>query len=229
MRRFLVGLIGLSIAGCFHPTFIPVQPGDAVAGDSVVLVGSFVSDPPIDQHGVPRNCGGTWVNGRYEPAGKIIFVQETDGNVMAFFTADLSEKWQSDALRPLGGPYDWTYMPLSGHFFVRIPRVGRVNLRGFTYLTNAGMRIFELPAQVDIGPQDRIVYVGEIRIHRNGPRRAEFRNAMERARSAARERGLDGILAAPWKARLLKTTGGGPTLGDEWGDTCSGRKRLSGE
>lgn len=232
MRRCLVAAVALSLAGCFHPTFIPVRPGDAVGDDSVVLVGSFASDPPIRQHDVPRDCGGTWVNGRYEPPGKIIFVQETDGNVMAFFTADRSEAWRSDALRPLTGPYDWTYMPLGGHFFVKVPRTARVHLRGFTYLTNAGMRIFELPAHVDLAPGDRVVYVGEIRLHRKGARRAEFRNALDAARKAAREQGLDGLASVPWKVRLLRTSGGGPSLGDEWGDSCSGgspgRKRLSG-
>ncbi len=225
MRRFTLGLLGLSLAACFQPTWRPIKAGDAIQPDSVILVGSFASDPPVQQHGIPRNCGGTWVNGRFEPQGKIIFVQETDGNVMAFFTPNLSEQWRSDALKPLE-TYDWTYMPVDGHFFVEIPRTRRVHLRGFTYLTNAGMRMFELPAQVDLSPKDRVVYVGEIHLHRNGTRRAEFRNGLEGARKAARERGLDGLLKGSWNVRLLRTTGAGPTLGDEWGDTCDGRKRL---
>jgi hypothetical protein len=221
MRRFTTCHLALLLAGCFKPTFTPVRPGAAIAPDSVVLVGSFTSDPPIEQHGLPRgDCRGMWVNGRWEPPPKIVFVQETDGNVMAFFTRDLSEKWSSEQHKVLK-VYDWTYMPLDGHFFVQVPRVRRLHLRGFTYLTNAGSRMFELPAHVDLSPSDRVVYLGEIRIQRGGARRAEFRSALDKARKAARDRGLQSLLKSPWKVRLLKTTGSGPSLGEEWGDSCS--------
>jgi hypothetical protein len=87
--------------------------------------------------------------------------------------------------------------------------------------------VFELPAHVDISPRDRVVYVGEIRLHRKGAKRAEFRNGLESARRAAREQGLDALLKAPWNVRLLRTTGAGPSLGDEWGNTCTeARARL---
>jgi hypothetical protein len=118
-------------------------------------------------------------------------------------------------------------MPIDGHFFVEVPRSKVLYLRGFTYLTNAGPSIFELPAQVEIGAQDRVVYVGEIRVRRDGRRGVEFRNAVDGAKRAARERGLDGLLTVPWRTRLLKTTGAGPSLGDEYRDGCGGRKKIS--
>lgn len=222
MRRVTVGLVAISLAGCFQPTWKRVTPGQALRPDTVVLVGSLSATPAIQQHGLPRSCGGQWVMGRYEPPGKVVFVQETDGNIMAFFTKDLSEGWSSEH-RKHPSRYDWTYIPTDGHFFVEIPRTRRVYLRGFTYITNVGGRMVELPAQVDVAPNDRVVYVGEIRLHR-GARRAEFVNDVQGARRAAKAQGLDGLLKASWSVRLLRTTGAGPSLGEEWGETCSGGK-----
>ena len=45
MRRLTVGLLGLSLAGCFQPTWKPLRPGEALRPDTVILVGSFTSDP----------------------------------------------------------------------------------------------------------------------------------------------------------------------------------------
>ena len=225
MRTAALALAGLTLAGCFKPTWRRVEPGQPQGQGTVILVGSFVADPPIDQHKVRRDCGGTWVNGHYEPPGKVIFVQETDGNLMAFFSPDLSERWDSEAARPITA-YDWTYVPVEGHFFVEIPRTERIYLRGFTYLTNVGASLFELPAQVDVGPQDRVVYVGEIRVHRGAKKWAEFRDRLGDAKRAAKESGLDDLLRLPWKTRVLKTTGNGPSLGDEYRDGCTGRKRV---
>jgi hypothetical protein len=221
VRHLVAALAGLVLAGCFKPTWKAVQPGQPLGPDTVVLVGSFVSDPPIEQHTVKRGCSGAvWVNGRWEPPGKVVFVQETDGNVMAFFTPDLSEPFVAES-RKTPSRYDWTYLPLSGHFFVELPRARRLHLRGFTYLTNVGHRMVEVPAVVDIGPKDRVVYVGEIRLRR-GARRAEFVNALEGARRAARGRGLEAVLAAPWATRLLQGGGGrsGTTV-EEWGSGCA--------
>src|SRR5512145_1189492 len=191
MRRSAIALAGLALAGCFTPTWQRVEPGRPLAPNTVILVGSFAADPPIDQHDVKRDCSGRWVNGRYEPPGKVVFVQETDGNVMAFFT-EPSEPFDA-ATRTTPARYDWTYMPLSGHFFLEVPRRSRVNLRGFTYVTNAGGRMFDLPAQVELSPKDRVVYVGEIRVRRGAGRRAEFVNAVDGAKRAAHERGLTSI------------------------------------
>jgi hypothetical protein len=222
MRHLVVALAGLALAGCFKPTWTRVEPGRPLGQGTVVLVGSFTADPPIEQHKVPRDCGGVWVNGRYEPPGKVVFVQETDGNVMAFFTRDPSEPFAA-ATHQTPSRYDWTYMPLSGHFFVEIPRTaGRVNLRGFTYLTNAGSRMFDLPASFDLSPRDRIVYVGEIRVHRGPGRRAEIVNAVDGAKRAARERGLTSLAGAPWTVRLLQLGRSAPSA--EWGDSCTAEK-----
>jgi hypothetical protein len=221
MRTIAIALAGLALAGCFTPTFTKVQPGQPLGRDTVIVVGSFKADPAIDQHSQPRDCHGTWVNGRWEPPGKIIFVQETDGNVMAFFT-DPSEKFDSST-RTTPSRYDWTYMPLSGHFFVEIPRTKRLNLRGFTYLTNAGGRMFDLPAYVDLSPTDRVVYVGEIRVKRGAGRRAEFVNAVDAAKRAAREQGHGALAGMPWTVRLLRSAGS-PSVGPEFGDSCTAEK-----
>lgn len=216
--RHLAALAALALAGCFTPTFTKVQPGQPLRQDTVVLVGSFTADPAIEQHRQSRDCPGVWVNGHYEPPGKVVFVQETDGNVMAFFTRDLREPFEA-ANRKTPSQYDWTYMPLSGHFFVEVPRQRRLNLRGFTYLTNAGSRMFDLPAYVELAPGDRVVYVGEIRVKRGPGRRVEFVNAIDRARRAAREQGLTSLAGKPWTVRLLQTARS-PALGAEYGTTC---------
>lgn len=223
MRRFALGLVVISMSACFHPTWTPVGPGVGLKPDTVVLVGSFTADPPIQQHGLPRGDCGVWFNGRWEPDGKIVFVQETDGNLIAYFTTDLSERWKPEERKPLD-PAAWTYIPVQGHFFIQVPRAARVQLRGFGYLTNAGARTLELAAHVDISPQDRVVYVGEIKVHRSNPRRVEFRDQVEGARAAAKERGLTQLLQEPWAVRLLRTGGTGPSVGEEWGDSCDDGK-----
>src|SRR5512133_681909 len=122
MRRSAIALAALALAGCFTPTWTAVKPGQPLGRETILLVGSFAADPAIDQHHVRRDCGGTWVNGRYEPPGKVVFVQETDGNVMAFFTRDLSEPFDAAThTTPSRAGFDWAYMPLSGHFFVAVP------------------------------------------------------------------------------------------------------------
>jgi hypothetical protein len=218
MRSLVLLLAAVSVTGCFKPTWVSIRRGEALRPDTVVLVGAFSSLPAIQQHDLPRNCQGTWSNGHYEPPGKIVFVQETEGNVMAFFTPDLSQPWSSDG-RKVPSKYDWTYMPLDGVFFVQVPRVQTAYLRGFTYLTNAGTRMFDLPAKVEIGPEDRVVYIGEIRVQRGPKGRAEFVNRLDVARRTAKERGLDGIADLPWTTRLLESNGT-PSLGEEWGDAC---------
>jgi hypothetical protein len=224
-RTAAAALAGLALAGCFKPTWRRVEPGQPLAPDTVVVVGSFAADPTIDQHHVKRDCTGTWVNGRYEPPGKVVFVQETDGNVMAFFTRNLSEPFEAAThTTPSRAGFDWFYMPLSGHFFIELPRAKRLNLRGFTYLTNAGSRMFDLPAYVDLAPSDRVVYVGEIHVRRGDGRRATFVNAMEGARRAAREKGLTQLAGAPWTVRLLQTPAGRPSISPEFGDSCTAEK-----
>jgi hypothetical protein len=223
MHRLAAALAPLALAGCFTPTFTKLQPGAPIPPDGVVLVGSFTASPAIDQHHQKRDCGGMWVNGKYEPPGKVVFVQETDGNVMAFF-ADPSEPFDAET-RAVPARYDWTYMPLSGHFFVHVPAgARRLHLRGFTYITNAGTRMFDLPAHVDIGAKDRVVYVGDIRLHRGPGRRAEFVNAIDAAKRAARSSGLGALAGAPWTVRLLRTSPGKPSAGPEWGDSCTAEK-----
>lgn len=164
-----------------------------------MLIGSFASDPKIDQHHAPDSRRATWVAGRYEPPGKIVFTGETDGNVMAFFTPDLSEKWEQDAMRPLSR-YDWTYLPLEGNFYVEVPRGSHVYLRGITWLTNAGFEKFEVPGEVQLSPDDQVVYVGEIRLLGGKP---VFRNRADQARALAAKHGYEKLVSG-WKVRLLK-------------------------
>ena len=48
----------LALSGCWRPSWQSVQPGSPLAPDKVVLVGAFVSVPPIQQRGTRRSAPG---------------------------------------------------------------------------------------------------------------------------------------------------------------------------
>lgn len=194
----------LALAGCWRPSWRSVQPGSPLAPDKVVLVGAFVSVPPIQQRGNAPQRGGTWVNGRYEPPGKVIFVGEQEGNVAALFTRDLSQKWDQEAYGAPLASYDAAWIPMEGPFFIEVDRAPTVYLRGVMYVTDAGGVKWELPARVDLRPEDRIVYVGELRVVRSGERRVLVKDEHLATRRAAEELGLSQLTGRSWTVRLLK-------------------------
>lgn len=205
MRSSLSALCALALcAACFpSPTINRAAAGAGPSRDHTVLVGTFSSDPPIDQHHQPDSRRATYVNGHWEPPGKILFVGETDGNAMAIFTRDLAEKWDADGLRPLS-EYDWTYMPIDGApFFIEVPRGQHVYLRGVTWLTNAGGVKLELPGEVELGRDDAVVYIGDIHLSGDAHRHS-FRSRIEETKRAAKDLGYGALLRAPWKVRLLR-------------------------
>lgn len=193
-----------AFAGCAAPTWKRHPVGTGLPDDKVVLVGSFTTVPPIEQRGNDTARSGQWVNGRYEPAGAVVFIGEREGNVAAIFTPDLAEPWQQDALGVGFSTYEWAWFPMSGPYVIEVPRRARLNLRGVVYLTDGGFVRFEVPAQADLRPDDRVVYVGEIRVVRSGERRILFSDRIGEARGAVKAAGYEEVLAVPWRTRLFR-------------------------
>ncbi|HSM93831.1 MAG TPA: hypothetical protein VLT47_13190 [Anaeromyxobacteraceae bacterium] len=198
MRRWLAAALAAA-AGCATPTWPDHLAGAARPNDRVILVGSFVTVPPITQRGV-RTPTGPSASG--EPQGGVVFVGKMAGNAAAVFTADLSEPWRADTMGFPVSRYDWAWFPMGGYFFVEVPRVSRIFLRGVLYQTDAGSSRFELPAAIDLAPGDEIVYVGELRVVRTGERRTLYNDRLAEARQAAEAAGHRNLLAARWRTSL---------------------------
>ena len=201
-RLALVALASLAGAGCASPTWQRHAPGAALPEDKVVLVGSFTAVPPIQQRGNRAPGGGTWVGNHYEPPGRVVFVGEQEGNVAAIFTPDLAEPWRQDTLGVPFGAYDWAWIPMDGYFAIEVPRREHLYLRGVFYVTDGGAVRIELPAQVDLRRDDRVVYVGEIRLVRTGERRIVFNDRTSEARKAFTASGYGGLVSTGWRTRL---------------------------
>lgn len=196
-------LVAGALAGCATPTWPKHAPGSGIPADRVILVGSFVAVPPIEQRGQRAPGGGTWVNGRYEPPGHVVFVGDQAGHVAAVFTPDRSEPWQEATLTMPFSRYDWSWIPMVGAFAIEVPRQPVLHLRGFFYLTDGGSVRFELPADVELRADDRIVYVGEVRVVRTGDRRILFNDRAQETRRALGDGGFSDLAAAPWRTRLF--------------------------
>jgi hypothetical protein len=177
--RALATVASLSLlAGCTSPTWRRHAPGAGFGRDTVIVVGSIagVTDP---------GRGGA-------------------GKVMAFFTDDLSEPLRPGVDRPPFDRFDWAWLPGEGHFFVEVPRRERIYLRGVQYDTQRdGAVRLELPAQVEIRDDDRVVYVGEVRVGGGSQRRLSFGDRTAEARKVAQAAGHTDVLAVPWRTRLL--------------------------
>ena len=145
------------------------------------------------------------MNGRYEPPGRVIFVGEQEGNVAALFTRDLTQKWDQEALGAPLATYDAAWVAMEGPFFIEVDRAPSLYLRGVVYVTDGGGVKWELPARLDLRPEDRIVYVGEVRVVRTGERRVLVKDEHVATRRAAEELGLSQLTGKPWTVRLLKT------------------------
>jgi hypothetical protein len=206
MRRTVAVMALMACAGCAAPTWKRHLVGAGLPEDKVVLVGSFTTVPAIQQRGNAAPRGGTFVNGRYEPTGGVVFIGEQKGNVAAVFTPDLSEAWQQDALSVGFDTYDWAWFPMDGTYVIEVQRQPRLNLRGVFYVTDGGSVRIELPAHVELRPDDRVVYVGEIRVVRTGERRTLFNDRLTEAREALKAAGYDDVLAVPWRKRLFAPT-----------------------
>jgi hypothetical protein len=187
-------LAALAVTGCFTPTWRNLAPGERATSGTVVLVGRFAAVPPIAQ----MNSGG---------AGNVVIPGSMNGNVVAYFTKDLSPAFDHEPLsQPLEGA--WTaWVPFDGWFFIEVPRREQTFLRGFAYVTNAGWSRIEAAARVPLRPGDRVAYVGELAAVRTGDRRLAVRSRLADAREAAEALGYASLLAEPWQVRLAEPTG----------------------
>ena len=197
-------VLAVAASGCATPTWKDHLVGAAMPTDKVLLVGSFVTVPAITQRGVHTPTGPTYTGSGWEPEGRVVFVGKMAGNAAALFTADLAEPWRSEAMSSPLSTYEWAWFPMGGYFFVEVPRRGRIFLRGIAYVTDGGRSTIEIPAAVDIAPDDRVVYVGELRLVRTGDRRTLYNDKLPEARKAAEAAGHGNLLAARWRTSLFK-------------------------
>jgi len=202
MKRLVPILSAALLAGCMTPTWKGHVAGNPIAEDKVILVGSFVAVPPINQQREgPQRCYGGPATG----CGGTALVGGQEGNLLGLFTPDLSEKMRESLLRMPFATFDWAWIPMEGTFAVEVPRSDRIYLRGFQYYTKGdpGVVRFELPATVSLRPDDRVVYVGEIRLVRTGERRVAFNDRRADARQVLESAGLGDLLALPWRTVLF--------------------------
>jgi hypothetical protein len=186
--RLALAAAGLALGGCAHATWRSPRAGEPLRSGEVVVVGSFSAVPPFDQNGpVPTNA---------------ILVGDLRGNLLAYFSPDLSEPWDpSPRSQPLARA-ETALVPIRGHFFVVVPGPGPVWLRGVVLPTDMGAQKHEAPLRFEVAPGDRVVYVGELKLVRSGERRLLVRDERPAARRAANEAGLGHLLGVPWTTRL---------------------------
>ncbi len=199
--RWLVPVLSAALlGGCMTPTWQSHVPGRPIAGDKVLLVGSFAAVPPINQK---REGPAPWCYGG--PCGESLLVGGQAGNLLGLFTADLKEPMRQSINRMPFSDFDWAWIPMEGTFVIEVPRRETIYLRGFQYYTkgdDAAVR-FELPGRVALRPTDRVVYVGEIRLVRTGERRVTFNDRLAETRKALEAAGHADVLALPWRTQLL--------------------------
>lgn len=210
MRRIVPLLSAALVAGCMTPTWKSHVAGSPLADDHVILVGSFTADPPFRQErdgAAPRDplCYGTVADRVGRCTGGTALVGGQAGNLMGFFTPDLSEEMRQSINRMPFDTFDWAWMPLEGAFAIQVPRRAQVLLRGVQYYTKGdeGAVRFELPARVDVRPGDRVVYVGEIKVVQRGERRVTVKDRLADTRRALEAAGYSDVVALPWRKQLF--------------------------
>jgi hypothetical protein len=210
MRRLVPFLSAILLAGCMTPTWKSHLAGSPLADEHVILVGSFTADPPFTQERqgpAPRDplCYGTVAERVGRCTGGTVLVGGQGGNLMGYFTPDLSENMRQSVNRMPFDTFDWAWMPLEGAFVIEVPRRPQVLLRGVQYYTKGkeGAVRFELPARVDVRPGDRVVYVGEIEVVQKGERRVTFNDRLADTRKALEAAGYSDVLALPWRTQLF--------------------------
>lgn len=210
MTRLVTALSAALLAGCMTPTWKSHVAGAPFGHDRVILVGSMTADPPFRQDRqkpAPHDplCYGTVAERVGKCTGGTVLVGGQAGNLMAFFTPDHSEKMRESVNRMPFDTFDWAWLPLEGAFAIEVPRRPQILLRGVQYYTKGdeGAVRFELPALVDIRPEDRVVYVGEIRVVQQGQRRVSFADRAADTRKALEAAGFADVLALPWRTQLL--------------------------
>lgn len=209
-QRILPILSAALLAGCMTPTWQSHAAGAPLPDDRVILVGSFLADPPFTQERqgpAPHNplCRGTAAERVGNCTGGTVLVGGQAGNLMCIFTPDFSEKMRTSVNRMPFDTFDWAWMPLEGAFVIEVPRRPQILLRGVQYYTKGeeGAVRFELPGRADLRAGDRVVYVGEIRVTGKTERRVTFHDRAAETRAALERAGYADVLALPWRTQLL--------------------------
>jgi hypothetical protein len=185
-RALALAVLPALAGGCFAPTWRALPPGAAPPGGTIVLVGRISLVPPL--------------GGRAPASGEVLPPEEAL-QVAAFFTADLSERFDRTGERlPLRDAWS-AWIPLDTWFFVEVPRRSPVYLRGLLVPGAVGTAV-EAPARIPLASGDRVAYMGDLTVVRDAPPRLSLRRRTDDARHAAEVLGHGGLLAVPWAVRL---------------------------
>jgi hypothetical protein len=120
------------------------------------------------------------------------------------FTSGLGEPF-SASVGADGREQRWSaWVPIEGQFWLEVPPVQPLYLRGFLATDDGTQNPIELPVAIDVQPGDDVVYVGHIVLFRVAPRRVLTKDERDEARQAARHSGYGPLAERTWTTRLAR-------------------------
>ena len=175
------------VAACAAPSWNEIAPGAPPRQGTVAVVGAMSLIPPVE-----RQSPGS---------SPVVMVGAARDRVYGVFTVDLRRPFGPDLWEDHSAHYS-VYLPLEGDFFIEIPRGhSRLYLRGIVVMTNRGWTGVETPAQIRIGPDDEVVYIGHLYVQRTRPQWIEVRREEQAARRAADQLNHGALISRPWTVR----------------------------
>lgn len=186
----LAVLVAAMLAGCnrYEASWSAILPGTAPRPGMVAVVGSLTIVPPVDVPSSARRRGSD----RAPP------------RLYAVFTSDLDEPFSS-SMSASGREQRWSaWVPIEGQFWLEVPPVQPLYLRGFLATDDGTQNPIELPVAIDVQPGDDVVYVGHIVLFRVAPRRVLAKDERDEARQAARHSGYGPLAERTWTTRLAR-------------------------
>lgn len=184
----LVALAAL-LCGCRQAAWRSPGPGVPLARDKVLIVGSIQFIPEILQHDPRGNL-------------RLHITGEMGGHWVAAFDRDGQSVRNTDVWPPYVGA-DVALIPISGTFFVEVPRNRPVYLRGVGGHTNMGPFIVDVGLKLDVRRGDQVVYIGHIIVNRVGEKTIRAEDRQDQAEAAAVRGGRKAVARARWAKRLL--------------------------
>lgn len=180
----------LVAAACMSPSWNEITPGARPREGTVAIVGALSLIPPVEQ----QSAGSS----------RVVMVGAARDRMYGVFTTDLARPFGPDLWED-GSVHRSVYLPFEGAFFIEIPRGhGRLYLRGVVAMTNRGRTGIEVPVQIDLQPEDQIVYIGHLYVQRTSPQVTQVKDEQPVARQAADQMGHGVLTTRPWTVRLAR-------------------------
>jgi hypothetical protein len=137
-------------------------------------------------------------------SSRVLMAGAARDRMYGVFTTDLERPFGPDLWEDQSIHHS-VYLPFEGAFFIEIPRGhARLYLRGAVVMTNRGATGIEVPVQIEIRPEDQIVYIGHVYVQRTSPEATQVKEEQAAARQAADQMGHGVLLARPWTVRLAR-------------------------